>query len=223
MTGAMASASRRVRAAMAVRACAAVVNSTAGIGKHAGDDGIIGLSSANLEVPCVEMNVPGVITGVVLAARLQVPRGQDPPCPEMSDCDSGSRQDHGSNYLRSSLMISDSDPDWCCTVKTFTDDFGRVREKLVLRGLGPGSAVIYRTGLAADESLAAGLLASLVEKDTPGSMRQSLVKVIGTLGAVELNLVMYRCENEERALSGGQRGVYTVPGYVSVPNAMFRC
>ena len=204
VTGAMASASRRVRAAMAVRACAAAVREKGGSLCDELHDKI----NIDGPVPFVEVSVPGIITGIGLAARIQIPRGQDPVAtisPDIID-------DSADNYLRSAIMLSDTDPDWCCTVKSYTDDFGREREKLSLCGLGPGTSVIYRTGLSIDENLASQELRSLLVADSP--RRQHLREVVGALSVLELNLIMYRSESEERSLSGGCRGVYSVPRFV---------
>jgi glycogen debranching enzyme len=73
----------------------------------------------------------------------------------------------------------------------------------VLDTFAPGSIALFETSIAKAEH-AAGLENNITE---------GVDEAFAELSLVDLNFVLYRCDAEERDLSGGQDGVYNVPNH----------
>jgi len=67
----------------------------------------------------------------------------------------------------------------------------------------PGSIALFETWVPSAEHSAG--LNNFIASGTEDAF--------GELDLIDLNFVLYRCDAEERASSGGQDGVYTIPGY----------
>ena len=82
----------------------------------------------------------------------------------------------------------------------------------------PSSVSMVPEAVAAIQQLRGFTNKPLTAKDSKAShdqgksLRKELVTAIGSLSLVDLNYVLYRCDNEEQVDSPGN-GVYNIPGY----------
>jgi hypothetical protein len=88
--------------------------------------------------------------------------------------------------------------------------------------IATGESHFHRTASTMNLDVAGNVLQRVVEYRGPSvaELRAALSGHGVTLASI--NTLLYRCEPEERDVSGGARGVYVVPGYVCKERARAR-